>query len=110
MNVRDLIERLEDEDPNAEVRMMCQQQWPFEYSIYGICSSSQLVEEDEEMTEDELEEEDTGRGLGEDDPLIKRGLQDRHPGTGITEKPECVFLVEGSQLSYGNRAAWEVSR
>ncbi len=98
MNVRDLIERLEDEDPNAEVRMMCQQQWPFEYSIYGICSSSQLVEEDESEEEDEEE-------LPHDHMLV-----DRHPGTGITEKPKCVFLVEGSQLSYGNKNAWEVAR
>ncbi len=111
MNVRELMERLEEENPNAEVRLMMQQQWPFEYSVYGICSSSQLVDEDEEeeMDEDQLEEEDTGRGL-EDDDHPERRLQDRHPSTGITDKPDVVFLVEGTQLSYGNKNAWEVAR
>lgn len=81
MTVGELMARLEDFNEEAEVRMMCQPGWPFEYSIRGICRSSDLEGSEE----------------------------DRHPSTGINPKPEVVFLVEGEQLSYGCKDAWQAT-
>src|SRR5690606_27099311 len=36
MKVRDLIEILEDQDPDAEVLVMSQENWPFENAIAGV--------------------------------------------------------------------------
>ena len=71
MTVRELIEALSDMDPDAEVRMMEQPDWPFEYSIRNV---------------------------------VKRG---------DIEDGECrndVLLIEGRQLKYGNREAWNTCR
>jgi len=76
MKVKELINRLEDLDPEMEVRIMHQQNWPFEYSIRGCTLRSEFEFPDEE--EDSTE-----------------------------ETADCVFIVEGTQLGYGNRAAWD---
>jgi hypothetical protein len=39
MNVRDLIEMLQDYDEDAEVFIMEQPNWPFEYSVIGVIST-----------------------------------------------------------------------
>ena len=36
MKVKDLIEILDGMNPEAEVRIMSQKNWPFENSIYGV--------------------------------------------------------------------------
>lgn len=36
MNVAELMERLEGMDPDAEVRIAEQPEWPFEYSIHEV--------------------------------------------------------------------------
>lgn len=79
ITVGDLIGRLEDFDENLEVRIMSQQSWPFENHLGGVTERQ------------EFEEQEDG---------LFRG----------SEKPEanCVFLVEGSQIRYGDKAAWEV--
>lgn len=38
MTVRELREELERFDPDAEVRLMEQPSWPFEYSVAGVWS------------------------------------------------------------------------
>jgi hypothetical protein len=78
MKVRELIEALEDFDPESRVLLMTQQNWPFENSIYGITSRDEIVRdpEDDEETAD--------------------------PDGG----PPDVFIVEGDQLAYGSKAAW----
>jgi hypothetical protein len=81
MKVQDLIDILSEQDPDAEVLLMTQQSWPFEYSIAGVTCRSELVGDD---GEDSSESDD---------------------GT----KPEDVFLVEGRQLRYGNANAWNVA-
>lgn len=85
MKVGTLIEILSGYPEEAEVRLMEQLSWPFEYSVRGVCCSDDL---------------DPCDGEG--------GQKDRHPSTGITPKPACVYLVEGRQLSYGNKDAWDV--
>lgn len=83
MTIDELIERLEDARDDlggdTEVRLMTQQSWPFESSIKGICSSEDIANccEDDEEDEEEAEAE------------------------------KVLFIVEGSQLGYGSKKAWE---
>jgi hypothetical protein len=81
MQVRDLIELLEDQDPDAEVLIMTQQSWPFENAVAGVASREEIAECDE-------------------------GEAEREEGTA----PNDVFIVEGRQLRYGAKAAWNVAR
>ena len=36
MKVKELIDLLEEQDPDAEVLIMSQQNWPFENGVYGV--------------------------------------------------------------------------
>lgn len=47
MTVRELIELLEDYPDDYEVRLMTQPSWPFENSIAGVISTSEMDNEDE---------------------------------------------------------------
>ena len=85
MNVAELIERLEDMDPEAEVLFISQPHWPFEYSIDGL------------VTRAEVEEVDNDR---HDDEPGKREYRDG-------ESANDVLLVEGRQLRYGSKSAWD---
>ncbi|MCA9631877.1 MAG: hypothetical protein KC766_29690 [Myxococcales bacterium] len=87
MKVRDLIEILEDQDPEAEVLIMSQENWPFENAIAGVAMREDFVDEDE----DEDEEADAERRY--------------EKGTA----PNDVFIVEGQQLRYGSKAAWNAA-
>lgn len=88
MTIGELIKRLEeyrDEfSEDAEVRLMTEQNWPFENSICGVCSGLEI---NEAAAEDEPEEE------------VVIG----------TDKDAVVYLVEGRQLCYGSKLAWEVA-
>ena len=81
MNIQELIEQLvdyaDDFGNEVEVRLMTQENWPFENELVGLVSSDQLNEADE--SGDEL------------DP------------TG----DDVVYLIEGRQLKYGNKLAWD---
>jgi len=46
MTVRELMERLGDLDPDAEVRLMTQHQYPLESHVRGVCDNVELFEED----------------------------------------------------------------
>lgn len=85
MKVSDLIELLEDQDPDAEVLVMMQQSWPFACALRGVTTRDELLRADGD--EDEDEEAELGPGLARSD----------------------VFLVEGEQLRYGSKAAWDVA-
>ena len=89
MKVRELIEILEEFDSEAEVLLSVQPAWPFEHTLAGVCQRSDLMEEDD----GEADDEDQGQGLsGEELPAND------------------VFLVEGTQLRYGSKRAWDVAR
>jgi len=86
MTVQELIDILQDQNPDADVRLMTQQSWPFENNIRGVTDSEELR-----------------RAAGEDDePPCDCG------------DPECedpdpvVYIVEGSQLGYGDKNAWNL--
>jgi hypothetical protein len=88
MKVRDLIEILEDQDPEAEVLIMSQENWPFENAIAGVAMREDFVDDDEE-------DEDDGAGT------------ERRYEKGTA--PNDVFIVEGQQLRYGSKAAWNAA-
>ena len=88
MTIDELIARLEDYRDeiggDAEVRLMTQQNWPFENSIYGLASGAEINDYDED-------DEDGG----DDDDAAEDAV---------------LFIVEGKQLGYGTKRAWEVAR
>ena len=88
MTIDELIARLEDYRDEiggeAEVRLMTQQNWPFENSIYGLASGAEINDYDED-------DEDGG----DDDDVSEDAV---------------LFIVEGQQLGYGTKRAWEVAR
>ena len=87
MTVAELIERLQECDPDAEVRIMSQENWPFENAVAGIAVREEFVDDDEDCEDDEREE-----------PRYEKGTA-----------PSDVFIVEGQQLRYGSKAAWRVA-
>lgn len=84
MNLDELIDRLEeyrdDLGGDCEVRLMTQQNWPFENTLAGVVSAEEINEfDDEEFTDDDVEDD------------------------------QVVYLVEGNQLGYGSKRAWEIA-
>lgn len=89
MTVAELISFLEEQEPTAQVLFAGQPSYPFEYSIRGVTTRGDVRKmESDEDPDDVLLEED----------------EDRY-NEGI--KFSDVILVEGSQLRYGDRAAWD---
>jgi hypothetical protein len=88
MKVSELIEILEDMDPDAQVLIMSQENWPFENAVAGVALREEMVEEDEDLDDEEREEPEYERGTAAND----------------------VFIVEGRQLRYGSKAAWDALR
>ena len=43
MKVSELIELLEDQDPDAEVLLMTQENWPFENAIEGVAVREEML-------------------------------------------------------------------
>lgn len=83
MTINELIERFEDYRDeiggDAEVRLMTQQNWPFENTITGLVSGQEINDADEDGTDEDVE----------DDAV--------------------VYIVEGTQLGYGSKRAWEIA-
>lgn len=84
MKVSELIEILEEQDPEAEVILQSQSNWPFEVALAGVTTRDEVLRA-------EGDDDDEGRELG--------------PGLARSD----VFLVEGEQLRYGSRTAWAVA-
>ncbi len=83
MTVNELLEVLTELSENfgeSEIRLMTQSTYPFENDIHGIAVSGDIPAEGDE----------------EDVPT--------------SDDPEVVYIVEGNQLGYGNRNAWDVAR
>lgn len=45
MTVRELMERLEDMNPDAEVHVMLQKHYPMQSKLFGVCESEDLRED-----------------------------------------------------------------
>ena len=82
MTLNELIERLEDYrdhlGEDAEVRLMTQQNWPFENTITGLASGAEINETDDDDDAD-------------------------------VHTHAVVYIVEGTQLGYGSKRAWETA-
>ena len=85
MTIDELIARLEDYRDeiggDAEVRLMTQQNWPFENTICGLASGAEINDFDED--------EEDGNDATDDSVL---------------------YIVEGQQIGYGTKRAWDVAR
>jgi hypothetical protein len=90
MKVKELIDILEEQDPDAEVLIMSQQNWPFENGVYGVTARSEMDGDDED------EDGDNEGATAATDARDGRATND-------------VFIVEGSQLRYGSKTAWDVA-
>ncbi len=95
MKVRDLIELLEGMDPDADVFIMAQPSWPFEHGLSGICQRRDFTEPDDFDDDEDVEEAPRSRDRWS-------GSESQHPSND-------VFLIEGSQLRYGNKNAWDAT-
>jgi hypothetical protein len=89
MNIDQLIGLLEvyreEHGPDAEVRLMTQESWPFENRIAGVTSGAEM------------------NAASEDDPSEHFDDQD-------VAEDAIVYIVEGGQLCYGSKRAWETCR
>lgn len=83
MKVSELIELLEEQDPDAEVLVMSQQNWPFECALAGVTTREEMLLAD-----------------GDED-----GEAEAPAGAAHSD----VFLVEGEQVRYGSKTAWAVA-
>jgi hypothetical protein len=83
MKVRELMELLEKHDPNAEVCMVTQPNWPIEYAVAGVAVRCDLFDAD-----------------------VEPGTEQYEDGTCASD----VVLVEGRWLRYGHRTAWAAAR
>ena len=85
MTVATLIDLLKEyrkeHGADAEVRIMTQQNWPFENRICGLTSSREMNETSDDP--------DDAEDVADDD---------------------VIFIVEGGQLGYGSKRAWETAR
>ncbi len=90
MTINELIERLEEYRDeiggDTEVRLMTQENWPFENSIRGLCSGKEISEwgDDDDDDDDDNSESDADSSV--------------------------VYIVEQDQLGYGTKQAWDVAR
>lgn len=97
MKVSELIELLEEQDPDAEVLVMSQPNWPFELGLAGVTTREEVLradraDRDEDGDGDDDDEEE------EEEPRVERGAAKND-----------VFLVEGEQLRYGSKTAWSMA-
>ena len=116
MKVSELIERLEACEPDAEVFIMEQPNWPFEVSVVGVITREEIhnseneYDEDDEMPWDENDEngkENYNKELeAKREEFRQKPWKDRW---GVNEHelpPEDVFILEGKQERYGIKSAW----
>jgi hypothetical protein len=97
MKVSELIELLSDLDPNAEVYMMSQRNYPFEVALDGVAVREDFAECDDEDEADDADYEAPSPHDRWSTPESKLPRND-------------VFLLEGQQLRYGSSAAWDARR
>ena len=91
MKVHELIEILQDMDPEADVYVMAQESWPFEHRIRGVCQRQDFTDADPEA---DAPPEDGDRWGASESQLPQND----------------VFIVEGGQVRYGAKAAWDAAR
>jgi len=99
MTAAELIEMLEELDPETEIRLMTQPAWPFEWSLRSRLYQPTDVEPCAECGSDMIgrgHDDDCGANFGEDESSFRP--------TGA--EGQVAYLIEGSQLGYGTKSAW----
>jgi len=98
MTVSELLQMLEGCDPEAEVRIMSQETYPFENAIRGVCIREDMSSGDDECECDHrfTEPHEEGCPAGEE------------PEYGDGTQANDVFIVEGMQERYGHKGAWDL--
>src|SRR4051794_20945779 len=95
MTVNELMQMLEDCDPESEIRIMCQPNWPFEVSISGVAVRESFRSRECDCDHRLTEPHEEGCPA-EVEP-------DYEDGCG----PNDVFILEGQQERYGSKRAWD---
>jgi hypothetical protein len=85
MKVKELIEVLKDLEPNAQVLIASQPNWPFEIELSGVVTRAECDQPDED-----------------------RNAEPKGMSSGLA--PTDVFLVEGQQLRYGSKTPFRLAR
>ena len=85
MKVKELMEVLKDLEPDAQVLIASQPNWPFEIELSGVVTRAECGVSGED---------------GREEP--------RHTDAGLS--PTDVFLVEGQQLRYGSKTPFRLAR
>ncbi|MDP1826677.1 MAG: hypothetical protein Q8L48_25625 [Archangium sp.] len=85
MKVKELMELLKDLEPNAQVLIASQPNWPFEIELSGVVTRAECSQPDED-------------GEGDAQAPSRDGA------------PTDVFLVEGQQLRYGSKTPFRLAR
>jgi hypothetical protein len=88
MTVKELMETLESCNPDAEVRIATQSSYPFQSSVAGAVDGNLIVE----YAMDERPGERVADIIGDFNGSVD---------------PDTVYIVEGSQLGYFTKRAWE---
>ena len=83
MKVKELIAVLKELEPNAQVLIASQPNWPFEIELSGVVTRAECDEPDEEGN-------------------VAKASTDLPPTD--------VFLVEGQQLRYGSKTPFRLAR
>lgn len=102
MKVRELIERLERENSEAEVLLLEQPQWPFEYELRDVVTRA-LTDNGRCGVCDHHNHGDPCRFRDCDNEVCGCEGEHEDPEDG---KIDDVFLVEGRQIRYGPREGW----
>ena len=89
MTIAELIDLLneyrEEHGDDAEVRLMTQQNYPFENRIAGVTSGREMNEAEHEEPHEFMDNQDVAEDA-------------------------TVYIVEGGQICYGSKRAWETCR
>jgi len=108
VTITDLIQLLEGHDPDAEVRLMSQSSWPLEYSVLGTWNTTPQPDACRYCGMPVSHEVHTDLPTAPFDAHDFEPYNDFTPeGTQPDDEKEVVYIVEGTQLGYGTRAAWE---
>ncbi|MEZ4402848.1 MAG: hypothetical protein R3B06_22700 [Kofleriaceae bacterium] len=104
MKVSALIELLEEQDPDAEVLVMMQQNWPFECSLAGVTTREAMLsaDRDEDVDGDEDEEPRLERGTAKSDVFDRVEVQPWLAAEGrfsfVTSDPRAIDLACSASL------------
>ncbi|PIE65596.1 MAG: hypothetical protein CSA24_02435 [Deltaproteobacteria bacterium] len=90
MKVHELIESLQEMDPDADVYLGVQPNYPFEHRIAGLAQRGEWAEDDEA-----------------EEPWTDR---DRWGASEGQLPNNDVLILDGGQVRYGAKAAWESVR